>query len=311
MDLKYQFEFIQAIRNFFLSQDFTDVMTPPLVQNPGMETHIHPYQVRSAHKQENLSLYLHTSPEFKMKEILSTSALQNIFTLTYSFRDEPQSPIHRNQFIMLEWYRKEFHYEKIMEDMEDLTQNLSAQFSSQTIDQFPRMTVDKLFQEILNISILDYLDRDELIKKITLDFKNVPLPSQTCSWDDYFFLLFLNSIEPHLKSYPYLLLYEFPAPLAALSTLQESDPRVCERFEVYMNGIEICNCFNELIDFNEQQNRFNLQAEEKKILYSYELPPPIEFYDVLKKGLPQSSGIALGVERLLMALTNEKQPFFN
>ena len=136
------------------------------------------------------------------------------------------------------------------------------------------------------------------------------MPDAKCSWDDYYFLLFLNKIEPLLTNYPYLLLKEFPAPLSALSTIKKTDPRVCERFEVYMSGVEICNCFNELTSYDEQTRRFKIQSKEKMDLYNYELAWPTEFMQVLDNGYPPSAGIALGVERLLLSLIKTENPFY-
>ena len=110
---------LDAIRTFFKERDFLDVLTPPMVSNPGMEVHIHPFQINKAINKEETPYYLHTSPEFWMKHLLS-EGLEKIFTLNYCFRDEPQSPIHRPQFIMLEWYRAGEHYEKIISDCFDL-----------------------------------------------------------------------------------------------------------------------------------------------------------------------------------------------
>src|SRR4051812_919411 len=100
MRLRYQFELIQLIRNYFGQQGFLDVLTPPAVENPGMEVHIHPFQLHSVAKNNLKPLYLHTSPEFCMKELLTRTeeGLEKIFTLSYCFRDEPESPIHRSQF---------------------------------------------------------------------------------------------------------------------------------------------------------------------------------------------------------------------
>lgn len=318
-DLKYQFHTLEAIRKFFNQKDFLDVLTPPMVENPGMETHIHPFEVYSKKEGKSGQLYLHTSPEFHMKALLSQEEFSKIFTLTYCFRDEPQSPIHRPQFIMCEWYRKFERYEKIMDDCEELifytTQYLDAlnaplrrKWSTQ---DFERATIQEIFQEYLHFDILNFLDTDELINKIKKDFKNVPLPDQKCQWDDYYFLLFLNEIEPHFKNYPSILLYEFPYHLSALSTLKESDPRVCERFEIYLNGIELCNCFNELTDLAIQKERFKQQAEMKKKLYNYQLPSPSQFYQTLEKGYPPSAGVALGVERLSYCLLDIENPFFS
>ena len=318
--LQAQFQILAAIRDFFNSQGFQDVLTPPMVKNPGMETHIHPFRLQTAFKDLPTQYYLHTSPEFHMKELLSLG-MENIFTLAYCFRDEPRSEIHRQQFIMLEWYRTNQFYTKIMDDMENLVSH-STQFLEQHNIQlkdniknisYQRSTIQDLFQDIINIDILTFLGTDDLYELIQKDFKDVPLPHKTLdkySWDDLYFLLFLNTVEPVLKNYPYILLYEFPNHLSALSTIKTSDTRVCERFEVYMNGIELCNCFNELRDINEQQSRFNLQAQEKKSIYNYELSEPTILYESLERGLPTSTGIALGVERLLYALTSLKNTFW-
>lgn len=288
-----------------------------MVENPGMETHIHPFKVLGAHKSDEKNLYLHTSPEFAMKKLLAEEeGLKKIFTISYCFRDEPSSSIHRPQFLMLEWYRSLERYEAIMNDVENLIRSTQESLSTtgllkNKIESFPQVTTQDLFQDFLKIDILDFLDKTDLKEKIQKDFKDVPLPEIECSWDDYYFLLFLNKIEPQLENYPYILLKEFPAPLSALSTLKESDPRVCERFEVYLRGVELCNCFNELTDFKEQKKRFEFQAKEKRDLYQYELPWPKEFMSILEKGYPQSAGIALGVERLLYSLLDIKNPFFN
>lgn len=318
--LEAQFQLLWAIRQFFSKQGFMDVMPPPMVQNPGMETHIHPFQVGHAKTSCFSPLYLNTSPEFHMKELLSLG-FENIFTLGYAFRDEPLAPNHRPQFLMLEWYRTAAHYTQIMDDCEEL-----FKFALNSLDEknlpvdknllkakFERATVQELFSDILKIDILDFLETKDLKELIEKDFLDVPLPAkgENLSWDDYYFLLFLNKIEPHIAHHPYLLLYEFPNHLSALSTLKDSDPRVCERFEIYSKGVELCNCFNELRDLKIQKERFKTQALEKQRLYGYSLPEPMVLYNALDRGLPTSAGIALGVERLLKVLTDIENPFWD
>lgn len=322
-DLKYQFHTIQAIRNFFMNKGFMDILTPPMVQNPGMETHIHPFEVYSKLKAKTQNMFLHTSPEFHMKKVLANTELdlKKIFTITYCFRDEPNSAIHRNQFLMCEWYRKGESYEQIMQDCEELITYTFEYLKKQNVPvkkrltdiQFKRMTVQEAFIKFANIDILNFLEKSELIEKIKSDFPQVPLPKNEadCEWDDYFFLLFLNEVEPHFEKIDFLLLYEFPFQLSALSTLKESDNRVCERFEIYINGVELCNCFNELTKLSILKKRFQEQAKLKKTIYNYELPAPSEFYQVLSDGYPKSSGIALGVERLLYSLADVENPFFS
>jgi lysyl-tRNA synthetase class 2 len=315
MSRRYQFELIQSIRNFFGEQDFLDVLTPPAVENPGMEVHIHPFQLHSVQKNSLTPRFLHTSPEFCMKELL-TEGFEKIFTISYCFRDEPNSPIHRSQFLMLEWYRKNERYEKIMDDVEALieyvTKNLNHLKIRKNIQdqKMIKKTMQQLFKEELGVDILQYLEVQE-IKKLLKQFPDVPVPEAELEWDDYFFLLYLNKIEPIITKYPILMITEFPAPLSALSTLKKNDPRVCERFEVYINGIELCNCFNELTDPVEQKKRFEMQNELKQKLYGYQLPEPKAFYQTMDKGFPPSAGIALGVERLLHSLFEINEPFFN
>lgn len=315
MRLRYQFELIQLIRNFFTQQGFLDVLTPPAVENPGMEVHIHPFALHSVSKNKILKKYLHTSPEFCLKELLADEAenIDQLFSISYCFRDEPDSPIHRHQFLMLEWYRKHERYEKIMKDVEDLLKFCLSSSLPVREDlkkaKLVKRTMQELFMEILQVDILKYLDKKSIKGLIKL-YPDVPLPQQDLEWDDYFFLLYLNKIEPVIVKYPLLMVYEFPAPLSALSTLKTDDPRVCERFEVYVNGVELCNCFNELTDPIEQRLRFSDQNAMKKKLYGYELPEPRNFYAAMDRGLPPSAGIALGVERLLFALCEIDNPFF-
>lgn len=250
-----------------------------------------------------------------MKELL-TEGFEKIFTISYCFRDEPESPIHRPQFLMLEWYRRNERYESIMNDVEGLINYVLEKSSHFPVrknilnQKMVKKTMQELFQEELNIDILNYLDVPS-IKELLKQFPDVPVPNAELEWDDYFFLLYLNKIEPVISKYPILMITEFPAPLSALSTLKEDDPRVCERFEVYINGIELCNCFNELTDATEQRRRFTEQNLLKKKLYGYELPEPKAFYQTLDKGFPPSAGIALGVERLLHSLFDIENPFYS
>lgn len=285
-----------------------------------METHIHPFKVSSIYKKNNKDLYLHTSPEFHMKELLSLpeEQLSKIFNISYCFRDEPSSEHHRSQFLMLEWYRKNEYYSKIMEDVENLVRFCANYFhtkdlyknSSYLKFQAEKVTVQELFYEYCQMDILNFLDPKSLEEKLRADFKDIPVPDSPLIYEDSFFLLFLNKIEPHFKNYKYLQVSEYPAPLAALSTLKDDNNKVCERFEVYLKGVELCNCFNELTDLNLQKERFIKQNQEKKELYGYDLPEPKVLYDSLERGLPKSSGIALGVERLLMSLFDIKNPFY-
>lgn len=318
--LEAQFQLLFGIRQFFTEKKFLEVMPPPMVSNPGMETHIHPFQVATAKNSLLTSWYLNTSPEFHMKELLSLG-FKDIFSLGYSFRDEPTAPHHRPQFLMLEWYRVNVDYTQIMDDCEKLFSHCLHYLDNKkfSVDKnlfsikYEKVTVQDLFYDFLKIDLLDFLEIKDLKNLIEKEFKDIPLPArgEILSWDDYYFLLFLNKIEPHLAHFPYLLIYEFPHHLSALANLKETDQRVAKRFEIYAKGIELCNAFSELCDYKIQRERFLKQAHDKEALYHYTLPSPEVLYNSLQRGLPVSSGIALGVERLLGVLTDLENPFWN
>lgn len=308
-DQKAFFQFIASIKSFFFEKEFLEVLTPSIVQNPGMETHIHPFKVASAFGDKIGSHYLRTSPEFHMKELLS-EGLNDIYTISYSFRDEPDSETHRSQFLMLEWYRNNSYYQKIKEDCQNLLNHLCAHTNNKEI-KIQHVSVQEIIQEFCKFDILNFLSSGDLRKKIEKDLKTVPLPQEELAWDDYFFLIFLNLIEPELSKFEAIILDKYPAPLSALSTISKDDLRVCERFELYLDGVEIANCFNELTDLKIQKERFDVQNSMKKNLYSYKLPEPIDLYNALEKGLPKSSGIALGVERLYANFYKEQNPFWD
>ena len=252
-----------------------------------------------------------------MKELLARTDdnFEKIFTLSYVFRDEPKSPIHRSQFLMIEWYRKHASYDLILKDCQDLIRylglNTPHEKQKPTLKAPPKIrTIQEIFLEYLQVDILDYLDVVK-IKELIKRYPEIPLPHAELEWDDYYFLLYLNKIEPELSREPILFLTEFPAPLSALSKLKSTDPRVCLRFELYLNGVEICNCFEELTDLHEQKLRFLWQSSLKKSTYNYELPSPERFYRAFEKGFPESSGVALGVERLISELFKTDDVFFD
>ncbi|MFT6068542.1 MAG: lysyl-tRNA synthetase class 2 [Bacteriovoracaceae bacterium] len=295
---------LRDLKTFFNNQGFLEVITPPMVQNPGMEVHIHPFKVTKAIDNIDTDWFLQTSPEFAMKELLS-EGFEKIYNISYSFRDEPESSTHRPQFLMLEWYRANEDYQKIKMDCS----NLVTSFPNSSFKEVEEVNVEELFLEYCSMSILDFLETKDLYQKIHKDFPQLAI-SKELPWEDLFFMLFLNLIEPQFKNHPALIVDKYPAPLSALSTLNKEDQRVCERFELYLNGVEVANCFNELTDLNVQRTRFEKDAFQKKNSYGYELPSPQVLYNALEKGLPPSAGIAMGVERFLMAMNNEENLFY-
>ena len=279
-----------------------------MVESPGIEPHLHPFEVKG----ENSLGHLHTSPEFHMKELLS-HGLKKIFTISYCFRDEPTSQTHRPQFLMLEWYQAQKNYEDIMNETMELVEVLGKKYGDKNFNESPFevLTVKEAFLKFTSTDLDKLKTNIDFKLHIQNNFPSIPLPSEDLSWDDYFFLLFLNEIEPKFEKIPKLILKDYPASQAALSTLKQDDPTVCERFELYLHGVEIGNCFNELTDLEIQRQRFIDSRKERMDLYQKEMPEPKILLNALERGLPKSSGIAVGVERLFGAITKEKNFFWS
>lgn len=297
---------LEALRNFFKERQVVEVLTPPAVQNPGVEPHLHPFQLKSAQTKQDLPLYLHTSPEFWMKWILAhADELPAIYTLSYCFRDEPKSEWHRPQFLMLEWYRKNADLGEIIQDCQGLlscmlnTLNISESYQHQVI------SVKELFQQVLKVDLDDLLEVEPLRNYINKFHSDLAGASELELWEDLFFLLFLNKIEPELQKFSSVFLTHFPKQLAALSNLDPDDTRYCLRFEWYIKGVEIANCFNELKDLKEQKKRAKSDLNKKEQLYQIKINEPEILYEALEKGLPDCSGVALGFERLLKVIKKD------
>lgn len=291
---------LQSLRHFFEERQVVEVLTPPAVSNPGIEPHLHPFQLKSAVEKKDRPLYLHTSPEFWMKWIMAHAPeLKNIYTLSYCFRDEPSSEWHRPQFLMLEWYRSGASIHQIIQDCQQLLACLQNALNINQSYPHKVLSVKDAFQIFLNANLDELLVTEKLKQYIQEHHSELAGVSELELWEDLFFLLFLNKIEPELKQYPSLFLTHFPAQLAALSRLDPDDPRYCLRFEWYLQGTEVANCFYELTDLAEQKQRAKSDLKKKQELYQIELPEPTTLYQALEKGLPKSSGIALGFERLI------------
>ncbi|OFY98839.1 MAG: EF-P lysine aminoacylase GenX [Bdellovibrionales bacterium GWB1_52_6] len=305
----------RAIRNFFAGNDFREVRTPLLVPCPGMETHIRPFKI---HREEPL-LFLPTSPEFAMKRLL-VGGLERIFQLSPAFRDEPPSRTHHPEFTMLEWYRAYAGYEEIMRDTEELlaftakevlgSASGEIQFEGKTISvkpPWPRLRVRDLFLQHTGIDLTRAHNLALLIDEAQrLNIKVNPGEN----WDDVYFKIWLNLIEPRLPADQAVFVVDYPVSQAALAVLAKHADGTswARRFEVYVGGIELCNAFEELTDPVEQRARFVKDMNLREQIYGPAFPKnPLDedFLSALTEGMPPSGGNALGVDRLVMLLADE------
>lgn len=302
-------EIIRILRDYFHKEGFVETDTPSLVFSPGMEPHIRPIRVEHSSDGE---VFLPTSPEFAMKRLLAQGYLK-IFQIGRAYRLEPLSTTHNPEFTMIEWYRGNSGYEAIMDDVEAVFEMIalklygSTRFRDQNVARpWPRYTIEEAFRLFagLNLSELSSLPAF----KAACVAKGYDAASSDRSWDDLFFLVMMNVVEPALsKLGKPAIVYLYPQSQAALSNIvtDQRGLKWAKRFEVYAGGFELGNAFDELVDAKEQRVRFEKDMKLRAELYGPEFPPnPIdeEFLSALEK-MPPSGGIAMGVDRIAMYFT--------
>ncbi len=280
--LKLRSATLQAIRAFFLSRDFIEVETPVRIPAPALESFID--------AEPSGDWYLRTSPELHMKRLL-VAGIPRIFQMGPCFRQGERGAFHCPEFTMLEWYRTEADYEAILADTEALIREVT--------------------RSVLGTSVIRFDDREI---DVDLPWERIPVAEafrQHAGWDpleefdgDRFDLDLVNKVEPALPRDRGVVLIDYPAEVAALARRSPADPRVAERWELYLGGIELANAFSELTDAVEQRRRFEECATERAAAGREVYPLDRPFLAALEKGLPPSGGIALGVDRLVMLLAS-------
>ncbi len=304
---------IKALRGFFDTQGFWEVETPILQVCPTMDTHIHALaaNLQAPDLKTAKTLYLQTSPELAMKKLM-VAGIPKQYQLCKTFRNGEDSPLHSAEFTMLEWYRAPGNYDEIMDDCEallkacakavDITEYRYKGKASNPFAKWQRISVAQAFREMANINLDDILEDTEAFAQAIKD-QGIRIADDD-RWDDLFFRVMAEKIEPHLGMSAPTILYDYPASMAALSRRKENDPRYAERFELYVCGIELANAFGELTDPKEQRARFEHDMKLKQELYGETYPMDEEFIKALEFGLPQCAGIALGIDRLVMLATD-------
>jgi len=301
---------LDAVRAFFKGRRFTEVETPALVPSPGLEPHLDPFEVRTG--PGRAPLYLPTSPEYAMKKLLAAGS-GDIFQICKAFRDDPPTEHHWPEFTMLEWYRVGAGYEALMADCEQLLATAAGSacggpvmaWQGGSLDVSPpweRLTVREACRRYAGVE-LTFGETLEELREVAAGAGCGGL-AEDDEWDDVFFRIFLRHVEPQIGRGRPTILYEYPAGMAALSRIKPEDPRVCERFELYAGGLELANAFSELTDPTEQRRRLHADNARRRRLGKAELPIDEEFLAALERGLPRCSGCALGLDRLIMLLTD-------
>ncbi len=307
---------LAAIRGYFAGAGFVEVETPALQVSPGLEPHLKAFateleQPDGARQQ----LYLHTSPEFAMKKLL-VAGEEKLFQLAPVFRNGERAALHHPAFLMLEWYRAGVDYRRIMADCEALLRAIAAGCGENRLRwQGQQADITAPWQYLSVAEACRLYAGIDLEACIGAEPQHPDLAAmrKACAaiglrvdagdgWDDLYFRLALERIEPKLGLGAPTILYDYPIHMAALSRPKPDQPRLAERFELYACGVELANAFSELTDAAEQARRFAADMALKRALYGYDYPVDGDFIAALEHGLPDCAGIALGVDRLVLLL---------
>jgi elongation factor P--(R)-beta-lysine ligase len=300
----------KAVRAWFDEQGFVEVETGILQVSPGNETHLHAPRTELAGADgARATRYLRTSPEFACKKLLAAGE-QRIFEFARVFRDRERGDLHLPEFTMLEWYRADASYDAVMADSVVVIAHAARatgigrfSFRGSTADPFAEpelLTVAAAFDRFAGVDLLSTVtagDGDRAALAAAAKARVRITDDDT--WSDIFSKILVEHVEPNLGQGRLTVLFEYPAPEAALARAKPSDPRVAERFEVYACGVELANGFGELTDPAEQRHRFTLAMDEKQRRYGERYPLDEDFLLAMAQ-MPEASGIALGFDRLVM-----------
>ena len=276
---------------------------PALQVSPGNEAHLHAFQTTMiGNDGVGVPRYLHTSPEFSCKKLLAAGE-KRIFNLGHVFRNRERTLTHAPEFTMLEWYRAGEDYKIIVEDTLALVRLATKGiFSWRGRDCDPLLdaqwlSVQDAFLNCAGVDLLSTLNnRDALAACSPVAFQ------ENESWSDIFSRVLVEKVEPNLGNGRMTVLYEYPSCEAALARTCAHDARVAERFELYACGVELCNGFGELTDAAEQRRRFETEMEIKQRLYGERYPIDEDLLAALAI-MPEASGVALGLDRVIMLAT--------
>jgi lysyl-tRNA synthetase class 2 len=309
--LRMRGEIVRELRDLFAELEFVEVETPSLQVSPGNEIHLQAFGTELAHADRRDRRYLRTSPEFACKKLIAAGE-RRIVEFARVFRNGERSALHHPEFTMLEWYRAEEPYATLMDDCMALIVCAartagSRQFvwRERSVDPFAspeRITVAKAFARHAGIDLLATLSVDdgpdrERLAACASDAGVATAEDDT--WGDIFSRVMAEKIEPHLGLGRATILDEYPAEMSALARPKASDPRVAERFELFLCGVELANGFGELTDANEQRRRLLAQMDAKYRIYHERYPIDEDFISALRI-MPPTSGVALGLDRLVM-----------
>ena len=287
------------IRFFFADQGVLEVETPLLGQGIGTDINLDFFSTRFSSPSGGQTLFLQTSPEFAMKRLLASGS-GSIFQICKAFRNGETGRRHTPGRSPFEWYRIDFDLTRLMTDIDKLLQGLFAPFV--ILQETQRISYQEIFFQFTGLDALQF-DQPRYISAARVN--KLTEAEALCGhshtlWLDF---LFSHLVQPNLGRQALEMIFDYPACLPSLARLNPEDTRVSERVEIFLEGVELGNGYHELIDYQEQLARFTVETEERKTRGFPAVQIDTRFLEALKHDMPDCSGIAIGLDRLLMLMT--------
>ena len=288
-------QLLASLRQFFAERQVLEVETPLLCHTTGTDPQLDFFATPYHHPPHHTTRYLQTSPEFAMKRLLAAGS-GSIYQICKAFRNGEQGRYHNPEFTILEWYRVGFSVAALMAEVAALLQMVVGVLPLQTL------SYQALFQQHTGLDALQFVLHDY---QQAAEQAGVPEAARLCGnqhalWLD---LLFSHCVQPAMQPQVLYLVYDYPAVQSSLARSHPADVRLVERFEVFINGMELGNGFGELSDATEQARRFEAERAYRQQHGLPPVEPDSRLLAALDYGLPQCSGVALGLDRLLMCLS--------
>lgn len=293
-NLRLRARVLAVIRAFFAERGVLEVETPLLSSATATDPHLDSFATRytGPGAAAGLSLYLQTSPEFAMKRLLAAGS-GPIYQLGKAFRNGEAGRRHNPEFTLLEWYRPGFDLHALMDEVEALIASLLGTPAAE------RLSYAEAFIRYAGIDP-HAATAAELQRIASVEKFSESLRLAGDDRDGWLDLLLTHLVEPHLGKERPVFIFDYPPSQAALARIRPGNPSVAERFELYIDGIELANGYHELGDAREQQRRFKADRERRRSAGLPDTPSDERLLAALEHGLPDCSGVALGVDRLVM-----------
>ena len=300
--MKERAQIVSDIRHFFSQRQVLEVDTPVLSRSAPTAPYLESFKTEfiPIGSVDKASYYLQTSPEFAMKVLLAGGS-GSIYQIAKVFRNGERGRVHSPEFTMLEWYRPELNLEELMDEVAALLETITSYSGS------IRFSYQEVFSQYLNINVL-VCSKDELQK---LAIKRLPgfAGNPDLDRDGWLELLMSQVIESELASLKKpVFIYNFPSSQAQLAKvkLNNAGEEVAARFELFAGGLELANGYDELLDPKELRKRFEYDNQQRLKLGKAEMPIDEKLLTAMESGLPPCTGVALGLDRLLMLAMNKK-----